>query len=286
MKGQFDNRVLSNFFLWFDHTLLKKGEAFTNYGSNFYPINNLYQGRYSYGSPFKQFVSDASIPGANIINQIFINGTATNRGNGNFEAFNFGMGQAYFTSQVSASTTLNGNYSVKDFNVYLTNDIEEKLLFETQFSLSPKTTQNPVGLPPESLTYPAVFLKNNGGHNEPFAFGGMDKTLFNIRAIVLADSQFSLDAVSSIFRDTNKTFVPLLKEDNMPFNSLGDFKDGVIYNFDTLTAGLPETDRIFIDNVYTTKIGGLSFTQKDNLNPNVFSLIIDFELEHLRHPRQ
>ena len=286
MKGQFDNRVMSNFFLWFDHTLLKKGEAFTNYGSKFYPVNNLYQGLYSYGSPFKQFVSDSSIPNSNVINQIYINGVATNKGSSNFVALNYGMGQAYFSSQPASSAVLSGNYSVKDFNVYLTNDIEEKLLFETQFSLSAKTSQNPEGLPPESLTYPAVFLKNNGGHNEPFAFGGMDKTLFNIRAIILADSQFSLDAVSSIFRDTNKTFVPLVKEEDMPFDSLGDFKGGVAYNFDTLTSNIPETGRIFIDNVYTTKVGGLSFAQKTNINPSVFSLIIDFELEHLRNPRQ
>jgi hypothetical protein len=278
---------MSNFFLWFDHTLLKKGEAFTNYGSKFYSVNNLYQGYYSYGSPFKQFVSDFSIAGANILNQVYINGAATNRNNNGFVAINYDMGQVYFSGQVNTSTTtLSGNYSVKDFNVYLTNDIEEKLLFETQFSLNPKVAQNPTGLPPDSLTYPAVFIKNNGGNNEPAALGGLDKTMFNVRAIVLADSQYDLDAVSSIFRDTNKTFIPLIEEGNMPYNSLGDFKNGAAYNFDVLTSGLPETGRIFIDNVFVSKIGGLSFSQKTNLNPNVFSLIIDFELEHFRNPRK
>lgn len=287
MKSQFDNRVMSNFFMWFDHTLLKKGEAFTNHDSNLYSVNSLYQGYSTYGSPFKQFVSDASIPGANIINQVYINGVATNRNNNGFVAINYGMGQTYFSAPVNTTVTpLSGRYAVKDFNVYLTNDVEEKLLFETQFSLSPRTTQSPTGLPPESLTYPAVFLKNNGGHNEPFAFGGLDKTIFNIRAIVLADSQYNLDAVSSVFRDTSKTFVPLVEEANMPYNSLGDLKNGIVYNFDSLTSSLLESGRIFVDNVYVSKIGGLSFAQKTNLNPDVFSLIMDFELEHIRAPRK
>ena len=287
MKSQFDNRVMSNFFMWFDHTLLKKGEAFTNHDSNLYSVNSLYQGYSTYGSPFKQFVSDASIPGANIINQVYINGVATNRNNNGFVAINYGMGQTYFSAPVNTTVTpLSGRYAVKDFNVYLTNDVEEKLLFETQFSLSPRTTQSPTGLPPESLTYPAVFLKNNGGHNEPFAFGGLDKTIFNIRAIVLADSQYNLDAVSSVFRDTSKTFVPLVEEANMPYNSLGDLKNGIVYNFDSLTSSLLESGRIFVDNVYVSKIGGLSFVQKTNLNPDVFSLIMDFELEHIRAPRK
>lgn len=286
MKSQFDNRVMSNFFMWFDHTLLKKGEAFTNHDSKLYSVNNLYQGYNTYGSPFKQFVSDASIPGANIINQVYINGVATNRNNNGFVAINYGMGQTYFSAPVDTTATpLSGRYAVKDFNVYLTNDVEEKLLFETQFSLSPRTTQSPTGVPPESLTYPAVFLKNNGGHNEPFAFGGLDKTIFNVRAIVLADSQYNLDAVSSVFRDTSKTFVPLIEEANMPYNSLGDLKNGVVYNFDSLTSNLAESGRIFVDNVYVSKIGGLSFAQKTNLNPDVFSLIMDFELEHIRTSR-
>jgi len=287
MKSQFDNRVMSNFFMWFDHTLLRKGEAFTNHDSNLYSVNSLYQGYNTYGSPFKQFVSDASIPGANIINQVYINGVATNRNNNGFVAINYGMGQTYFSAPVNTTVTpLSGRYAVKDFNVYLTNDVEEKLLFETQFSLSPRTTQSPTGLPPESLTYPAVFLKNNGGHNEPFAFGGLDKTIFNVRAIVLADSQYNLDAVSSVFRDASKTFVPLVEEANMPYNSLGDLKNGIVYNFDSLTSSLPESGRIFVDNVYVSKIGGLSFAQKTNLNPDVFSLIMDFELEHIRTPRK
>lgn len=286
MKGQYDNKVMSSFFLWFDHTLLKYGEAFTNHQSNFFPVSNLYQGFHTYGSPFKQFVSDASIPNAQIISNLYVNGVAVSKGSGTFTGINYGMGQAYFSSEVStAPTGISGNYALKDFNVFLTNDLEENLLFETQFSLSKKTSQTPTGLPPDSLSYPAVFLKNNGGTNEPAAFGGLDKTVFNIRAIVLADSQFGLDAVSSIFRDRERTFVPILEENEMPFNNLGDFKSGVAYNYTGITNGKSEASKAFIEEVFARKIGGLSFSQKTNLNPDVFSMIIDFELGVFRYPR-
>ena len=286
MKGQFDNKVMSSFFLWFDHTLLKHGEAFTNYQSNLYSVANLYDGYNTYGSPFRQFVSDASIPNAQIISNLYVNGVATPKGSGSFTGINYSMGQAYFSSSVStAPTGISGNYAIKDFNIFLTNDIEEKLLFETQFSLSNKTSQSPTGLPPDSLSYPAIFIKNNGGTNEPAAFGGLDATNFNIRAIVLADSQFSLDAVSSIFRDKERTFVSLFEEAEMPFNNLGDFKSGVAYNYTGIAAQKAESDKAFIDEVFVKKIGGLTFTQKSNLNPSVFSMIIDFELSVLRYPR-
>lgn len=286
MKAQFDNKVMSSFYLWLDHTLLDKGEAFTNHNSYFYSVNNLYQAFSTYGSPFKQFVSDSSIQGAQVLTGIYLNGTFKERGVSNFTGINYGMGQVYFTSAVSnPDTTLSGRYAVKDFNVFLTNDIEETLLFETQFSLSKKTSQSPTGLPPESLTYPAIFIKNNGGSNEPMAFGGLDRTEMNIRAIVLSDSQFNLDAISSIFRDMENTFIPLIEENEMPFNNIGDFKNNIVYNYDTLTANKPETGQMFLDNVAVSKIGGLSFAQKTNLNPNVFSMIIDFELSNLRYPR-
>ena len=286
MRGQIDNKVMSSFLLWFDHTLLKKGEAFTNYQSNFYPVSNLYQGYSTYGSPFRQFVSDASIPNAQIISGVYVNGSLTPKGSGSFTGINYGMGQSYFSSSVAtAPTGISGNYAIKDYNIFLTNDIEENLLFETQYSPSNKISQTPTGLPPGSLNYPSIFLKNNGGSNEPAAFGGMDKTSFNIRAIVLSDSQFSLDAVSSIFRDTERTFVSILEESEMPFNNLGDFKSGIAYNYTGLTAGKSEADRAFIEEVFVRKIGGLTFSQKTNLNPEVFSMIIDFELGMFRYPR-
>lgn len=287
MKVQYDNKVMSSFFLWFDHTLLERGEAFTNFDSAFHDAQDMYQGYYTYGAPFKQFVSDTSIAGATILNSLILNNTSISRGQSGFQAVNYNKGHVYFSAAISnVSSVLSGHYAIKDFNIFITNDLEEKLLFETQFKPRNKTDITATSIADNAMTYPAIFLKNNGGKNEPLAFGGEDLTNFDIRAIVLSDSQFKLDAVASIFRDRGKTFVGLIDEASMPFNSLGDFNNSAQpYNYHTLVQNIKEIDSVFIENVFISKVSGLSFTQKANVNPDVFSMIIDFELQAIRVPR-
>ena len=287
MKAQYDNQVMSSFFLWFDHMLLEKGEAFTNFSSAFYEADSRFQGYYAYGAPFKQFVADTSIIGAVVINTLTLNNATISRGQQNFAAVNYDKGHVYFTNAIqNASSNLSGNYAVKDFNIFITNDLEEELLFETQFKLRNKVDATASSIADSEKTYPAVFLKNNGSRNEPFEFGGGVITRVDIRAIVLADSQFKMDAIASLFRDKEKTLVPMILENNMPFNSLGDFANtNNPYNYKILTQSITGVDSLFIDNVFTTKISGLSFSQKNNLNPDVFSMIIDFELSQVRNPR-
>lgn len=289
MKAQFDNQVMSSFYLWFDHTLLSRGEAFTNFSSALYDAKDMFLGYHTYGAPFKQLVADSSISGANIVNTVVLNGNITNRGQSSFEAINYSRGHFYFTSAVAnPSTSLVASYAVKDFNVHITNDLEEKLLFETQFKLRNKTNQVADAIADNAKTYPAIFLKNNGSKNEPIEMGGGELTTIDVRAIVLSDSQFKMDAVASIFRDRAKTMIPIILDANMPFNSLGDFTDPTApYNYTNLTQNQQTNQNtIFLENVTITKISGLSFASKANLNPDVFSMIIDFELNTLRYPRQ
>ena len=120
-------------------------------------------------------------------------------------SIDFDNGRAILNSSFGMEkTTISGSYAVKDFNVYLTSKAEQELLFEDKIDLRPATTQTETGLAPNVSTYPAVFIKNNGGQNDPFAFGGEDVTKTNVRAIVLADSQFNLDALCSIFKDQGR----------------------------------------------------------------------------------
>ena len=286
MKVQFNNIVMSSMLLWFDNKLLSKGEAFVNFSSNFYPVESQYFGFYTYGAPYKQMVVDSSISGASIISGIYINNVFSKIGENSLTGINSSQGHLYFTSQINNPTTsLSGNYAVKDFNIFLTSETEEDLLFETQFQLNPKTSQNPTGLPLNAETYPVVYLKYQGGDNEPLAFGGLDKTNINVRAIILSDSIFKLDALTSIFRDTVRTYVPLIYENEMPFNILGSTNNGS-FNYNNLTANkLQNNDYLYIDNVYVSKIDNRFINSYNKLNPNVFTAFIDFELSKNRYPR-
>jgi hypothetical protein len=278
MKAQLDNILMSSMMMWIDHTLLKKGEAYKNYNSQFYPITNIFNGFYTYGLPFKQVVSDSSIPNANLLSGVYVNNSLINVGQGNLSGINPNNGQVYFTTNQSGKS-LSGAYSVKDFNIYLTSQPEEELLFESQFQTRPKTSQTATGLAIEAITYPCVFLKNNGGSNEPFALGGQDDTIIQVRAIVLADSLFNLDAVCSILKDTARCYVPLIN--NSPFNNFGSLNSGY-YNYDSLTSNTNLSNNAFyITEVNISKI----FANLNPKNTQVFPAFIDFTLSNIRYPR-
>lgn len=278
MKAQLDNILMSSMIMWLDNKLLTKGEAFKNFSSNFYPITNIYNGFYSYGLPFKQIVNDSSISGANLLSGVYVNGSFISVGQGNLTGISPQNGQVYFNSNQS-SNTLSGNYAVKDFNIYLTSKAEEELLFESQYQTRPKTAQDITGLAIESITYPCIFLKNNGGNNEPFAFGGQDETIMEVRAIVLADNMFNLDAVCSILKDTARDYVPLIN--NSPFNNFGSLSSGY-YNYNSLISSINVgTDGFYISEVNVSKI----FANLNIKNSQVYPAFIDFTLSNIRYPR-
>ena len=66
MKEQFQHKLTTSFFLWFDNFLLTKGEAFSNKTGVFfnYDDDRLDSDYTVFGSAYKQFVDDSSIEGA------------------------------------------------------------------------------------------------------------------------------------------------------------------------------------------------------------------------------
>jgi len=277
MKAQLDNILMSSMIMWMDNIILKKGEAFQNYNSQFYPITNIYNGLYTYGLPFKQIVNDSSITGANLLSGVYINNSFIKVGQSGLSGINPYQGQVYFTAS-QVGKTISGIYAVKDFNIYLTNQPEEELLFESEYRTRPKVTQSPTGVPIEGITYPCIFLKNNGGTNEPFALGGQDQTMMEVRAVVLADNMFNLDAVCSLLKDTARKYVPLI---NSPFNAFGSLNSGY-YNYNTLTSGIDvSNDAFYITEVNISKI----FANFNARNTQIFPAFIDFTLSNIRYPR-
>jgi hypothetical protein len=285
MKTQYENRVLSSFLLWFDHTLLEKGEAFTNHGSKFYNVDGLYYGYNAYGAPFKQFVTDESIENATVMSGVYVGGSTASHfketGEGNLVNINYDQGQVYFSSD-QGSNEISGDYAIKDFSVHLTSKAEQELLFENKIEVRPSVAQTETGLASNVATYPAVFIKNNGGENQPFALGGREATRTSVRAVVLADSQFNLDAIGSIFKDQARVSIAVLPDEKYPFDSLGGLKSGV-YNYNGLVNGAQ--DKVYVKDVEVSRFSLGYMENLNNSNPDVFKAIIDFELEGYRFPR-
>ena len=84
MKEQFQHKLTTSFFLWFDNFLLTKGEAFSNKtGEFFYYDDTRLDSTYkAYGSPFKQWVTDSSVTGATVPSGVYIGGDFSGRNNG------------------------------------------------------------------------------------------------------------------------------------------------------------------------------------------------------------
>ena len=81
MKPQFQHQVITSFALWLDYVILSKGEAFQNIESSFYHQNDarLDSDFVSFASPHKQWVTDSSIPNAEVIQGITLNGNYIDR---------------------------------------------------------------------------------------------------------------------------------------------------------------------------------------------------------------
>jgi hypothetical protein len=290
MKVQYENKVMSSLLLFVDHEITQKGEAYTNHQSNFFKIDSLFSDYYVYASPFKQLVSDVSVTGSsdpNLLTGIYVNGDGPiGPGTSGLHSINHMQGQLYFTggnaaTDPMAGKTVSGRYAVKDFNVFLTSLPEEQLLFETKLVLNPKTSDIKLttGVDPATQTYPAIFIKDNGGTNEEFAFGGVDNTIINARAIVLADSLFNLDAACGILKDSVRKKMSIINQTDLNLNALGGYT-GVTYNYTGVATG----DYCFIDDVRVSK-NVANRGDFQNLNPNVFSAFVDFELHNYRMPR-
>ena len=95
------------------------------------------------------------------------------------------------------------------------NESEEEFLLNTDFLLATQDDstflQSINGLGSLNYTLPAAFLSYNSSVNKPFALGGMQDTKSNIRVVVIANDNFSLDATLSLFRDSTESCVPIVE---------------------------------------------------------------------------
>jgi hypothetical protein len=186
----------------------------------------------AYASPFKGWVNDTSISGATVASGIYVNGHFVTIGQSGLDSINHYQGVAYFTGvNFPNSTTVTAAYSVKEFNVSITDQNEWKLLFETKFVSSNEFNQVQSGLALDTKTVPAVFIRNKGQDSRPFALGGYDNSILSMRAIVVADNQFGRIAACNILKNMNYRPVPLITA--TPFDWAGRFT-GVNYNYDQL----------------------------------------------------
>lgn len=277
MKIQYLHELEASFFLWLDHEVLSKGNAFRNYsGQLFSQPDPNFKNSAIFASPFRQWVSDTSISGANVPSGVFVDGSYVSQGTSGVSV-DYGMGRAFgsFTTQ-----TISASYAVKDFNLFTTHADEAELIFDTKFDLQNKFGKSTSGLAPNTLVFPCIYLKLLSNNNDAFAFGGVDQTNIKFRAIILSDEAWKLHGVMGILSDAARKCFPLIPSEDLPFNVSGSYKEDP-YNYTNLCSDHPN-DLIFIDSTKAT-----FFSEKTNtfINKRVFGGFVDFSLEDIRTPR-
>lgn len=289
MKEQFLNKVTQSVFMWAEHQLCDEGEAYQNLNIEFYDGIDRINGYYTYTCPYDQFVSDASVSGVNMPNLltgVYVSGNYTNVGQGGFIAADFFQGVLYFDHEISnPNVNLTGNFAVKEVNTMMTNNSEEKLLFDTAYKSKMKTSVDPVGMKQNETNIPVIFIKYIGGHNEAFAFGGMDQCLYKYRLMLFCEDLFQLEACSSIFKDKKNTTIPLMESSDNPFNFLGYYK-GATYNYDNIAATKTSgSELLTLSEVFVNTFDGFTVKTRKDIQRGVQLATIELEVLAHRNPR-
>jgi len=285
MKELFGHTATTSFSLWFENHLINYGEAHSNQSAKLYYIedNRLPDGYFRYSSPHKQWVTEAGIGAGTVVPQ-YISGDGTKifRGEqalGYFIDFQNG-GVVVTGDSATDSLNLSGSYSVKDFNIYNTNETEESLVVETKFSNNSRFTVPESGISPYNMVTPAIFLNNEYIENAPFAFGGEDLTTLHFKAVVFAENMYQLDGVLSLFADTHKASFPKISFGDHPINEYGDLKNG---NYLYKNVPIDVSEPLFsVNRVVTSKI---SENVRQTISPSLFVGFLDFEIIQPRYPR-
>lgn len=279
--------LMSSFYLWLDHEILQRGSAFTVFSGKMYSgIDYNYSNAITFNSPFRQWVSDSSVSGAVIPSGVYANGNFMSRGTSGL-SLNFNKAQAIFTGIPNAANlNITARYSVKDFNIYYTDEREENLLFENRAYLAPKFNKITGGLYADDQPYPCIYIKNTSYENKPFTFGGQDQTKTTIRCILLSDSIYLLDGAISIMADSARKVFPIIPTSGIPYNYYGDFKSGSSYNYTGLAYYCQQnfpTNTVYIDRVTVSRLDEI---KNKHINLKTVAAIVDFELWQARSPRQ
>ena len=280
MIEQFQHKLTSSFFLWFDNFLLKKGEAYSNKtGELFNYVDPRLDSRYvAYGSPYKQWVTDSSIAGAVIPTGVSVVGAGTS-GRDDGVVFDFENGRALFSGS-DTSMTITGEFAVKDFSVYLTNDTEDDLIVENKYTVNSRIPSGPLTyIEPYDDVIPAIFLSISQAENSPFALGGMQETKIQAKAVILAEDTYQLDGVMSIFMDSVNEVIAAIPMSGYPLTELGDLKDGN-FNYTGLANDYGGETKFCIEKVKTSK---LTDRTRNVLANELYVGFVDFDIEQYRY---
>jgi hypothetical protein len=295
MRAQFDQKVLSSFYLWFDDRLVRYGEAVeSGISQNFYYSPNsvdISNNQVAYYSPDRQFVSN----GYDVPSGVYIDSTGKydfvhqKPNNSTGLMIDHDQGRVILNSSMGTGLSISGNFSRKTVNTYITNESEEELLLNTDFLLAEQDDQtfleSMTGFASLNYTVPAAFISYNSSLNKPFALGGLQDTRSNIRAVVITNDNYTLDSILSLFRDSTEVCVPIVDYAEFPYGEFFHVKNPP-YTYETLYRQKMDANAqyAFIEKISSSKLHDSS-NSAINIPRNMRIGFVDFALSTPRMPK-
>ena len=290
MKAQFDQTLLSSFYLWFENYLLKdESKAYSTGASNTFKyvgFSDIPSSHYGYQGQFKQLVAEHSVDVPN--SGFFSDGgfvTGNYDSNGNIFT-DYDNGRIIVPAASGTGLTLTANSTVKEVNTYISYDGDLETILHSDFKEAgasfPYQYSKDSELDEQIFFLPACFISLASSVNEEFSFGGEENTESRIRVMILSSDNYIMDSVMSLFRDSVREIFNNIPYEDFPYGPFFSIKS-FPYNYSTLSSNVSNPVKTHIDNVTASKV--VSEQLRENLNKGISIGFIDFDLCTYRFPR-
>jgi hypothetical protein len=290
MKAQFDQNLLSSFYLWFENRLLKEDiKAYVEDLDNtfkYVEFSDLPSDFIGYQGQFRQLVADNSVDSPN--SGIFINGdfvTGDSSANGNVFIDNQ-EGRVVLPLASGTNLDITANSTVKEINTYISNDSDLNIILQSDFiengQTSPYFFNQSEKLDEKTFFLPACFISLASSGNDEHCFGGMEETKSRIQVMVLTRDNFIIDGIISKFRDTARESINNIPYENFPYGFSYSVKN-FPYDYDELKSNFEDGMTTHIDKVSVSKV--LSERLRESINRDFSIATMDFDLSTYRFPR-
>lgn len=286
MKPQFDQKLVSSFYLWFENKLLDdKIAAYQTGVSNTYKYVDAFDipnGYNAYQGKYRQLVAEYEVSAPNT--GIFVNGSFIPEGQANVYT-DYNNGRIILPVSSGQALNITSTSTIKEVNTYLSNDNPEQVLVESDFVIdgesSPKVYQSSSKLDEKIYFLPACFIFPSDSENKEFALGGEEETKSRVRVMVLAKNNFILDGILSLFRDSARECISLVDFEDFPYGGFFSLKN---YPYKYSDLKLNSSEKFYIQKVAASRINRNSNSQQKD--KKFLIGFLDFDLSTYRFPRQ
>jgi len=276
-----DNNLYAAFYLYVNYRLLQYGVAFQNMTTRLYPTvdRSLPSGFQGYSSPLKGWVYDGGVTGAVIINSISGGGYSAPLTRASGLHFDYINGRVLVPTSLGTNLTLTGTAAMCEVNTYLPNETEDPMITQGKYFVNPRFVfPLTTGAPPGVYATPAIFINSLGSKNEAFTFGGLIRTKNTFSITVFAETNYQLNTILGIFRDSRYGCFPMTNTIEVPLDGWNDLKQGSGFNYVTFCQSWGLAGNLVnIDEVYTSKV-----SDRVKMNPQLFCGVIDMDVSFVR----